>query len=522
MENQEQLIKVSAVGNEGIDLNLDEKVIENSDAIIELNVDADKCEGIIKTSEESFTGNVENTTELDSLSAKKEELKANPNFAPDVVLSELSEEKQVNLDDVWFVETVDTAGVHHVDPYIMFKKINKEIETYVGCLNGGWCYKSEGLELFAVLDGFVSAKRWQAFDLESYILEEKTKEMIDPELDDPTKQYMFQIELDMDCVVSGKTHASVSLPVTKKTLYSVQQEYYRKFFGKACYKIYDKRVVLNTTYGKVREYAKEYEKRVNSRYAIQEQKESSYEPKKKFDLLQNGRVNLENLWYVTRIADGKFEVLPCVVNPVKNLFVEVSSGNVYELDENGGFTNISGFVFAKRWREMELSFVRINENIKDLTEEGEAYLDQGFSLVYTSSPPYHLYSFSSNAVMTKNVSVFLTANAVSSEFKDFRDKNARHCIGKVFLNVLDPKFDPVRTVGEVCIYAREYTDRLNVKSKVRDDTKQKLTSYDLILYESDMRKKQKQTKTKGLFARMKKYFSNKKRLRKAHDKFDKE
>ncbi len=373
MENQEQLIKVSAVGNEGNGLNLDEKVIENSDGtIIELNVDADKCEGILEVSKESIDGKAENTTELDSLAAKKEELKANPNFAPNVVLSDLSDYKQVNLDDVWFVETMDKDGVLHVDPYIVFKKTNKEIETYVGCLNGGWCFKSQGLELFGVLDGVVSAKRWQAFDLETYVLSEKTKELIDSELTDPTKQYMFQIELDMDCVVSGKTHAQVSIPVTKKTLNAAQQEYYRKFFGKACYKIYDKRVKLDTTYGKVREYAKEYEKRVNSKYAIQEQKESEYEPKKKFDLLQNGRVNLENLWYVTRIADGKFEVLPCVVNPVKNLFVEVSSGNVYELDENGGFTNISGFVFAKRWREMELSCVRINENIKDNTEEGEA------------------------------------------------------------------------------------------------------------------------------------------------------
>jgi len=165
---------------------------------------------------------------------------------------------------------------------------------------------------------------------------------------------------------------------------------------------------------------------------------------------------------------------------------------------------------------MELNCLKVSEYYKDMSKEGAAYLERGIFEIEIGSHPYHLYSLSISGVMTKGTSEFSSANAPVVDFKEFRDKNIKHNLGKVLLNVLDPKFNSVSNVGEVCIYAREFADRLNSRSH----PKLKGSSWlgDDINSSSDMMKRKKGS-TDGFFARIKRYFSNRKRLRDANETY---
>ena len=533
MENELQRSNENVVTIEGIVADVKETLAlrEKKENIAE-NKDIENTEnkqietvsfgGQSETSENSATLPVE----VDAHSLLKEELKKNPNFIAGRVLDKIGDTDKINLDDVWFVKTVDKTGRFKIEPYV--KQKSKKGEGYICCLNGGWIYKEGNYAAFSVLDGFVSSKRWQAMELETLLLSETLKDSdkeameyqnfgTSMESGRPNHEYKIAI----DFVITGKTTASVIEPATKKSMNVLQQENYRKFLGKACYKIYSmqtKRVVDCKT---IREYAKAYEDRINASFVEQSQDKAS-EPISVHELSKTGRVNLESLFFVTRRVDDRVEVLPCVVNQGKHMFVDASSGNVYNLDDNGGFTTISGFISAKRWREMELSCLKIVENYTDRTAEGEEYLNHKM-LDGGILTPRHVYSISISGVMTKGTRAYLYENAVNTDFVTFRDKSCKHSFGVELLQVLDPKFKSISTVEDVCKFARDYTERLNPKIQARVDHSDNLNEIEMRFYENDQMQLNKKDKSSvGVFKRLKQYFSNRKRLKNAKTDYENE
>ena len=473
-----------------------------------------------------------------------ESVKSNPNFIADFKLEKLDDDTKVHLDDVWFVKTMDESGQIKVEPYLKGK--SSEYGDYIACINGGWAFKTRSMDAFSVLDGFISAKRWQAMEYETLVVKESIKdrdlEAVKYEERNKGVTPYNQYEIVIDCVITGQTKGVTAVPAIKQKSSSVRKENYLKYLDDACSEICYKQKKVNSNDNKykkieldvdfktVREYANEYSRRVNL-VAIERNPDEKIElPQSRHELIQTGPVLLDKLFYVTRKIGDKFEVIPCVVNN-ENRFLDLSTGNVYNLDSKGSFSTIEGFVCARRWREMELTSLKVVENYKDMTEEGEKYLEKGIFDMTPGSNPYHIYSISVSGVMIDGVNSYLSAHSVS-DFRKFRDKSTESALETVYLRVCDPQYGATRKVEDILEFAKIYTDRLNPQVKLKAEKMAEWNAFDEYVHESDLRKKQKQKqkqekgglrkKLSGLYGIVTGYFKDKKRLRKAQEKFESE
>ncbi len=467
------------------------------------------------------------------------EFEKNPNFITRLSLDQINEDTKINLDDVWFVKTMDDDGRIKIEPYI--KSRNKEYGEYICCLASGAVYKAGNYKTFSVLDKFVAAKRWQAMELETLSVKREQENDATAQTNLIHGRFLnLSPKYGINCVVTGDTPI-LGVSNMNELIGAMQHGSYGKLLGEACKKVYSKKtravvdyiveykaanldvdykanykaVRLDVDYKTVNEYALAYTEKLNSNFV--KENDAEIQPVSTHELAQNSRINLEKLFFVTRRVNDQLEVLPCVINNKNKKFIDVSSGNVYDLDNDGGFSLLSGYVSAKCWREMELTCLKIVEDYQDRTEDIDNYLER--KMFDVKLIPHHVYSMSIKGIMTKGGSIYTAVNAPAVNFNEFRDKYCSEKLGVALLDVFYSNLT-TSTVEEVCKYAREYTTRLTPKIQDRVDSRV-VDDYDLRFYETEEMQKVKDDNKLGFFAWVKQHISTKKRLwRLKNDKVD--